>query len=130
MSANLWGSNIWGLSAYEKEYLAILLAVNHWRPYLQHAPFVIFTDQRSLSHLNEQKLKTPWQQKVFTRLLGLPYQVIYKKGWDNNAADALSRRGHDHLGTSFYFSELSLVAVGDRDHSGLSTGPPRPPTLN
>jgi len=50
-----------GLSAYEKEYLAILLAVNQWRQYLQHAEFIIFTDHRSLSHLSEQKLNTPWQ---------------------------------------------------------------------
>jgi hypothetical protein len=82
------------LSTYEKEYLAILLAVNQWRSYLQHAEFYIFTDQRSLSHLNEQRLHTPWQQKVFTKLLGLQYKVIYKKGTDNNAADALSRRPH------------------------------------
>lgn len=34
-----------GLSAYEKENLAILLAVNHWRSYLQHGTFVIFTNQ-------------------------------------------------------------------------------------
>lgn len=27
-----------GLSVYEKEYLAVLLAVDHWRSYLQHAP--------------------------------------------------------------------------------------------
>lgn len=30
-----------GLSAYEKEYLAILVAVEQWRPYLQHAEFVM-----------------------------------------------------------------------------------------
>jgi hypothetical protein len=86
-----------GLSVYEKEYLAVLLAVDHWRSYLQHAPFIIYTDHRSLSHLNEQKLKTPWQQKVFTKLLGLQYQVVYKKGSDNNAADALSRCPHPPL---------------------------------
>jgi hypothetical protein len=32
-----------GLSAYE-EYMAILLAVDHWRSYLQHGMFTIFTD--------------------------------------------------------------------------------------
>jgi hypothetical protein len=69
-----------GLSAYEKEYLAILIAVQHWRPYLQHAEFVIFTDQKSLSHLSEQRLNTHWQQKVFTKLLGLQYKIVYKKG--------------------------------------------------
>jgi len=81
-----------GLSTYEKEYLAILLAVEQWRPYLQHAEFTIFTDQRSLTHLTDQRLNTPWQQRVFTKLLGLQYKLVYKQGSDNRVADALSRR--------------------------------------
>jgi hypothetical protein len=85
-----------GLSTYEKEYLAILLAVQQWRSYLQHGEFIIYTDQKSLSQLNEQRLHTQWQQKVFTKLLGLQYKVIYKKGVDNRVADALSRKSsHD-----------------------------------
>lgn len=40
-----------GLSTYEKEYLAIILAVDQWRHYLQHSEFVIYSDHRSLSHL-------------------------------------------------------------------------------
>lgn len=80
-----------GLSTYEKEYLAVVVAVEQWRPYLQHGEFIIYTDQRSLIHLEEQRLTTPWQQKAFTKLLGLQYQIRYKKGSENNAADALSR---------------------------------------
>lgn len=91
-----------GLSTYEKEYLAILLAVTQWRQYLQHAEFTIFTDHRSLSHLTEQKLHTPWQQRVFSKLLGLQYRIVYKKGIENGAADALSRRPH---------TEASLFAL-------------------
>jgi hypothetical protein len=60
-----------GLSTYEKEYLAILMVVDHWRLYLQHSSFIIHTDQRSLIHLIEQRLHTHCQQKVFTWLLGL-----------------------------------------------------------
>lgn len=41
--------------------------------------------------LNEQRLNTVWQQKLYTKLAGLQYRIIYKKGCDNVAADALSR---------------------------------------
>ena len=43
-----------GLSVYEKEYMAILLAVDQWRPYLQLQQFVIKTDQKSLTHHSDQ----------------------------------------------------------------------------
>ena len=32
------------------------------------------------------------QQKAFIKLLGLQYKLVYKKGLDNKAADALSRQ--------------------------------------
>ena len=81
-----------GLSTYEKEYMAILAAVDQWKYYLQFGEFHIFTYQKSLIQLSEQRLHTPWQQKVFTKLLGLQYKIIYKQGVENRAADALSRR--------------------------------------
>lgn len=84
-----------GLSTYEKEYLAILMAVEQWRHYLLQGKFFIHTDQHSLIHLNEQRLHTPWQYKVFAKLLGLQYKIVYRKGTENTVADPLSRRGHD-----------------------------------
>ena len=45
-----------GLSVYEKEYLAILVAVDHWHHYLLQAEFIIHTDHHHSSvHLNEQR---------------------------------------------------------------------------
>lgn len=80
-----------GLSTYEKECLAILMAVEQWRAYLHHNEFIIRTDQRSLVHLDDHRLTTPWQQKAFTKLLGLRYKILYRKGTENSAADSLSR---------------------------------------
>lgn len=81
-----------GLSVYEKEYLAILLAVQQWRSYLQLAEFVIRTDHKSLTQLTDQRLHTDWQKKALTKLMGLQYKVQYKQGIHNGAADALSRK--------------------------------------
>jgi hypothetical protein len=69
-----------GLSTYEKECLAILMAIEQWRAYLQHQEFLIRTDQKNLVHLEEQRLTTVWQQKAFTKLMGLQYKICYRKG--------------------------------------------------
>jgi hypothetical protein len=71
--------------------MTILLAVQQWRSYLQQGEFFIYTDHKSLSQLNEQRLNTILHHKVFTKLLGMQYKVIYRKGSENRAIDALSR---------------------------------------
>ena len=68
------------LSFYDKECLAILMAIEKWKTYLQHRPFTIYTDHRSLIHLGDHKFNTKIQQKAFFRLMGLQYRIIYKKG--------------------------------------------------
>jgi hypothetical protein len=80
------------LSIYDKECLAILIAIEKWKTYLQHRPFTIFTDQKSLIHLGSNKINTTVQRKAFFKLMGFQYKIMYKKGVTNRAADALSRR--------------------------------------
>lgn len=82
------------LSIYEKEFLALIMAIERWRQYLQRQEFVIHADHKSLAYLTEQNLHSDMQRKAMTRLMGLQFKVIYKKGKDNIAADALSRAGH------------------------------------
>lgn len=42
-------------------------------------------------HITDQRLQTPWQMKLYNKLIGLQFKVIYKPGTTNLAADALSR---------------------------------------
>jgi len=80
------------LSTYEKECMAILMAVEKWRPYLQHKEFIIKTDHKSLLYLTEQRVHTKLQHKALLKLMDLQYKIVYKQGATNMAADALSRR--------------------------------------
>jgi hypothetical protein len=79
-------------SAYERELMALVLAVQHWQPYLLGRKFIIRTDQQSLKHLLEQRLSTPAQHKWLYKLMGFDYSIEYKAGRDNVVADALSRQ--------------------------------------
>lgn len=79
------------LSAYEKEFMVIMLAVDRWRPYLSRGPFTIKTDHRSLCNLTDQQLTSDLQRKAMTKLVGLQFTIKCKHGPDNVVADALSR---------------------------------------
>lgn len=89
LSKPLYGRNK-ALSTYEKECMAVLVAIEKWRPYLQSQQFIIRTDHRSLLFLIEEQSTTRLQQKVMIKLMYLNFKIQYKKGSTNNAANALS----------------------------------------
>jgi hypothetical protein len=37
----------------KKKYLSILISMDHWRAYMQLVEFIIFTGQKSLTHLSD-----------------------------------------------------------------------------
>jgi hypothetical protein len=82
-------------SIYEKEMLAILHAVDLWRPYLLGKRFQIKIDNQSLKYFLEQRLSSPEKKKWVTKLFGYDYEIIYKKHKDNVVVDALSKKYED-----------------------------------
>ena len=79
------------LSVYEKEMLAILIAVKKWNAYLLGRPFQIKTNHESLKFLLNQKTNTHAQQLWVMKMMGYDYTVIFKKSANNMVADAFSR---------------------------------------
>lgn len=106
------------LSIYEKEFLAVVFAVQKWRHYLLHGHFIIRTDHRILKYLLEQRLNTPIQQQWLPKLLEFDYEIQYRQSKDNLAADALSRvEGSEILSMALSVLECDLLKEIKRSYT-------------
>jgi hypothetical protein len=81
-----------GFSTYDKEAWALIEAIKKWKHYISEATLILHTDQQSLKYIGDQKSLQGIQHKLLIKLLGYNYRIEYKKGKQNRAADALSRR--------------------------------------
>ncbi|GKA27150.1 ty3-gypsy retrotransposon protein [Tanacetum coccineum] len=79
------------LLTYEKEFLAIVAALEKWKGYLLDRHFKIRIYHFSLKYLLNQKMTTHFQLKWLPKLLRYDYEILYKKGSENVVVDALSR---------------------------------------
>ncbi|XP_025267772.1 uncharacterized protein LOC112639094 [Camponotus floridanus] len=78
-------------STIEKELLAIVYCVNHFRPYLYGRKFALVTDHKPLVWLHSVKDPTSRLVRWRLKLAEYEYEVTYKAGKTNVNADALSR---------------------------------------
>lgn len=78
-------------STTEKELLAIINSVEHFRPCLYGQKFVIFTDHRPLQWLFNCKNPSSKLLRWRLRLNDYEYEIRYKPGRINSNADGLSR---------------------------------------
>lgn len=103
------GQKAAGYSTYEKEAIAILESLKKWRHYLLGGQVIIKTDQQSLKYMTTQRLTEGIQHKLLLKLLEFDYQIEYKKGKENIAADALSRRDSKGPGEGSHSMGITLV---------------------
>lgn len=78
-----------GMSTYEKECLAILIAMEKWRSYLQGKEFIIKTDHKRLLYLTNQRIHTKLQHKALLKLMDLQFKIVYKMGITNAVAETI-----------------------------------------
>ena len=78
---------------YDKELLAIVAALRHWRIYCEGATgLTIYSDHKNLQYFTTTK-DLSRRQRRWSQLLGqYKFDIIYTPGKDNGRADALSRR--------------------------------------
>lgn len=75
----------------EKELLAIVESLRHWRAYLHGRTFTVLTDHESLKYLQTQDHLSPRQVRWIEHLIEFDFHIKYIKGRTNVVADALSR---------------------------------------
>lgn len=72
--------------------MAIIYALQTWRPYLHGSKFKILTDHHPLKYLDTQKTLSRRQARWVEFMQEFDYEVAYIKGKANIVADALSRQ--------------------------------------
>lgn len=82
---------------YDKELLAIIKALEEWRPELEGArrPFEIFSDHRNLQTFSTTKQLSPRHIRWSEFLSRFNFRIIYRPGSINQRPDALSRKPED-----------------------------------
>ncbi len=85
---------------YNKELLAIMLALEEWRHYLMGAyqDFEIWTDHQNLQYFRKPQKVNRRQARWITELAEYHFTLHHKAGTANKKADLLSRRADHNQG--------------------------------
>lgn len=86
-------------------------AIKHWRHYLVHQEFVLFTDHDALRHLDSQTKVSARHAAWISYLQQFTFSIRHQSGKTNRVADALSRR-HGLL-TTMHTQVVGFAALAD-----------------
>ena len=79
-------------STYNKEFYAIIRALEYWRHYLVGGEFILHLDHEALKFIQGQHKLNPRHAKWVEYIQSFHFSIHHKSGKLNEGADALSRR--------------------------------------
>ena len=79
-------------STYDIEFYAIVQAIKHWRHYLAHKEFILFTDHVALKYLGTQDKISSRHASWTAYLQQFTFVIKHQSDKLNKVADALTRR--------------------------------------
>lgn len=115
----------------EKELLSVLLALRHFRPYVELSHFKVITDHQSLKWLASLKNPTGRLARWSTELLQYSFDVEHRKGKEHVVPDVLSRVEWDGVRPCVgALNEASADAWYDRIFQGCQASPQQFPNFS
>ena len=84
-------------STTEKEYLAVIWAIQNFRAYLEGYHFTVITDHSCLKWLHNVKNPSGRLARWALSLLEYAYEIVHRKGSSHHVPDALSRMYDDSV---------------------------------
>jgi ribonuclease HI len=103
-------------NVYDLELLAIVNALDHWRPYLAGSPhkIIIYSDHQNLLYWKEPHKISRQVAREVLMLSEYNFEICHIKGIANRRADALSRHPDYDQGQNDNqcYASLSVVRLG------------------
>ena len=107
---------------YDIEFYALIQTLKHWRPYLIHKEFILYTHHDSLKHLNSQSKLNARHAHWMDYLQQFEFVIRHKSGAENKVPDTLSKRPHllhVFLANVAGFDNLKTEYANDEDFSNI-----------
>ena len=78
-------------STLERELTALRWSVRNFSPFLLGTKFIVFTDHKPLVYLENMAITNSRLMRTYNEIAEYDFEIRYRPGKDNEAADALSR---------------------------------------